>query len=298
MINETCLTNGYAALAMDLAGNGPAGPLSDGGPKDNHEMKFPAVSESETKDVWTYQAVAAVIRGHSLLLSRAEVDRSRTALTGISWGGYLTCIVAGLDHRFKAAVPVYGCGFINENSCWVDSKNFSSMTDDVRKRWIENFEPSRYLGQSQCPMLFMNGTCDFAYPLDSYQKSYNLVKTPVTVSIKINRPHGHIWKFPEVDAFIDSHLRKTELLLTLGAMKIDGGIASVEVTGPGAAVKAELDYTADSGPWQKRVWKTVPADINGGKVSVNLPQERPLVCYFYVTDKRGLAISNPHVELY
>jgi len=29
-------------------------------------------------------------------------------VTGISWGGYLTCIVAGIDDRLKAAVPVYG----------------------------------------------------------------------------------------------------------------------------------------------------------------------------------------------
>ena len=69
--------------------------------------------------LWTYHAVAAVIRGHSLLLAQKEVDPQRIGLTGISWGGYLTCIVAGLDDRLKVAVPVYGCGFLHENSCWL-----------------------------------------------------------------------------------------------------------------------------------------------------------------------------------
>jgi hypothetical protein len=236
--------------------------------------------------------VAAVIRGHSLLASLKEVDPKRTALTGISWGGYLTCIVAGLDHRFKAAVPVYGCGFIHEKSAWGDAY-FAKMPDDLKQRWVENFEPSRYLGQAQCPMLFINGTSDGAYPLESYQKSYNLVKTPVTLCIQINRPHGHIWTFPEVDAFIDSHLKKAAPLLEIGPMKVEGEKASAGISGTGTVAKAQLDYVL--GPL--RVWKSLPAEVSGRTVSVNLPVERPLVCYFHVTDQRGLAISNPHVEL-
>lgn len=286
------VNNGYAALAMDLAGKGPAGRLPDGGPDQGDDIKFRAFGPDEAKDVWTYQAVAAVIRGHSLLASLKEVDPKRMALTGISWGGYLTCIVAGLDHRFKAAVPVYGCGFIHEKSAWVDNC-FSKMPDDLKQRWVENFEPSRYLGQVQCPMLFMNGTSDFAYPLESYQKSYNLVKAPVTLCIQINRGHGHIWTFPEVDAFIDSYLKNGEPLLRIGPMKVEGEKASAAIAGTRTVAKAQLDYAI--GP--NRVWKSLPAEINGTTVSVNLPVERPLICYFYVTDRRGLSISTPHLEL-
>jgi len=284
--------NGYAAIAMDLAGNGPAGRLPDGGPDQGDDTKFRAFGPDEAKDVWTYQAVAAVIRGHSLLASLKEVDPNQTALTGISWCGYLTCIVAGLDHRFKAAVPVYGCGFIHEKSAWGDNY-FAKMADDLKQRWIENFEPSRYLGQAQCPMLFMNGTSDFAYPLDSYQKSYNLVKSPDALCIQINRGHGHIWTFPEVDAFIDCYLKKSEPLLKVGPMNVEGEKASAVIVGSATVTKAQLDYANA----KDRVWQSVPAEVNGKSVTVKLPVERPLVCYFHVTDQRGLAISNPHVEL-
>ena len=286
------VNNGYAALAMDLAGKGTAGRLPDGGPDQGDDVKFPVFGPNETRDVWTYQAVAAVIRGHSLLASLKEVDSNRTALTGISWGGYLTCIVVGLDHRFKVAVPVYGCGFIHEKSAWVDNY-FSKMPDDLKQRWVENFEPSRYLGQAQCPMLFMNGTNDFAYPLDSYQKSYNLVKSPVTLCIQINRGHGHIWTFPEVDAFINSHLNKGVPLLKIGPMEIAGDKAGAIISGSGTVAKVQLDYANA----KDRVWQSVPAVVNGKSVTVNLPAVRPIIFYFNVTDERGLAISNPHVEL-
>ena len=284
--------NGYGALAMDLAGKGPDGRLPDGGPDQGDNMKFRNFGPDETKDIWTYQAVAAVIRGHSLLASLKEVDPERTALTGISWGGYLTCIVAGLDHRFKAAVPVYGCGFIHEKSAWVDSC-FAKMADDLKQRWVENFEPSRYLGQARCPMLFVNGTSDFAYPLESYQKSYNLVKSPVTLSIQINRPHGHIWTFPEVDAFIDSYLKKNESLLNIGPTTVEGEHASAVFAGSGTVAKAQLDYATA----KDRVWQSLPAEVNGKSVTVKLPAVRPIIFYIKVTDERGLSISNPHLEL-
>ena len=47
------------------------------------------------------------------------VDPDRIGVTGISWGGYLTCIVAGVDPRFRFAAPVYGCGFLGDNSAWL-----------------------------------------------------------------------------------------------------------------------------------------------------------------------------------
>src|SRR5439155_22684356 len=114
--------------------------------------------------MWTYHAVAAVMRGHSLLRSLPNVDPERVGVTGISWGGYLTCIVAGVDNRFKAAVPVYGCGFLHENSVWLD--RFAKMTPEQRKRWTTLWDPSVYLPAVTMPILFVNGTNDFAYPLD------------------------------------------------------------------------------------------------------------------------------------
>ena len=137
----------------------------------------------------------------------------------------------------------------------------------------------------------MNGTNDFAYPLDSYQKSYNLVKSPVTLCIRINRGHGHIWTFPGVDAFINSHVNKGAPLLKIGPTEVAGDKATAIISGPGRAVKVQLDY-ADA---KERVWHSIPAEVNGKSVTANLPALRPIIFYFNVMDERGLSISNPHV---
>lgn len=287
---------GYAAIAIDLAGNGPAGRLADGGPPMSDEEIFRDFQPEEAKDMWTYHAVAAAIRAHSLLLSRPEVDSKRTALTGISWGGYLTCIVGPLDHRFKAAVPVYGCGFIHENSHWV-ATHFTKMNEDHRTRWVHHFDPSRYLAQAAAPMFFVNGTSDFAYPLDSYQKSYRLVESPVTLSVTINRPHGHYWNFKEVDTFIDSHLAQGDPLPTLGKIQMKATRVSSTVASKVAIAKAQLDYTTDNGPWLQRKWQTIPAESTGNTVTATVPDARPLVCYLLVTDEHGNPVSTEHLTL-
>src|SRR5437763_1717647 len=129
---------------------------------------------ADEKDMWTYHAVAAVIRAHSLLRSLPEVDPHRIGITGISWGGYLTCIVAGLDHRLQMAVPVYGCGFLGEDSVW-KTGSLARMSSEARQLWLREFDPSQYLNSVNCPILFLDGSNDFAYPLDSVRASYRLV---------------------------------------------------------------------------------------------------------------------------
>ncbi len=77
---------------------------------------FTNLSSGSVTDMWIYQAVAAVVRGVSVLTSIPQVDDARIGMMGISWGGYLTEIVSGVDDRLAFAMPVYGAGFFFENS--------------------------------------------------------------------------------------------------------------------------------------------------------------------------------------
>ena len=294
---------GYCALAMDLAGNGPNGRLPDGGPGQGDEEKFNDFKVDNTKDMWTYHAVAAVLRGHTMIASFPEVDRNKVAVTGISWGGYLTCIIAGLDDRLKAAVPVYGCGYLHENSVWKENR-LDKMDVVRREKWVRNFDPSSYLSGVTCPIMFINGTNDFAYPLDSYKKCYDLVKEKKTLCIKVRMPHGHIWTFKEVDAFIDSQLKAAKPLAKVDALKVIDGSAFVKVHHAVPIKKAMLHFATNEGPWQKRLWETIPATISNDVVSASndvvsakLPVGKPIVFYISIIDERDYEVSSNHLTM-
>ncbi|MEY3175878.1 MAG: hypothetical protein RLZZ436_3792 [Planctomycetota bacterium] len=285
---------GYAALAMDLAGHGPDGRLPDGGPDQSDESKFRSFEDDQIGDMWTWHAVSAVIRGHSLLAAQPAVDSQRIGITGISWGGYLTCIVSGLDDRLKAAVPVYGCGFLADNSVWREPR-FTPMSPELRERWVKHFDPSRYLSRVRCPILFLNGTNDFAYPMDSYRKSYELVSEEFRTIAMIPRlPHGHIWTFPEVDVFMDSQLKAGQPMAKLGPPQAAEDRVSAMVSGPVEIRQAHLHYTLDQGPWQKREWKELPAMLSAGEVSAVIP-DGATAFYLAVTDSREVTVSTAHL---
>jgi len=291
---------GYAALAMDTNGRGPDGKhMQDGGPEEDAEdiVKFQPFAASEAREMWTFQAVAAVILGHSWLASQPEVDPNRTGITGISWGGYLTLIATGLDDRFKVSVPVYGCGFLYENSYWVPQ--FQRMAEDQRRQWIELFDPSRYVGGIRCPILFINGTTDPVYPLDSYQKTYRQVPGRPYLSIRVGMAHSHEdgWAPPEIDAFVDSILKGGAPLTKLTEMELRQGQVRARLQSKVKVEAGQLHYTCEAGPWQKRKWHSVPARIKEQTITAELPEQRPLVYYLSVTDQRGLTVTTPHREL-
>ncbi len=236
---------GYAAIAMDLSGSRPIDPIYDdsgvpvpnqasksdtrtrlpnGGPDHGHVEKFDSIG-GDVDDDWPYHAVASVVRAHSLLRSFPEVIADRTAVTGISWGGYTTCLVASVDGRFKAAVPVYGCGFLYEGESV--QKPAIDKLDDRREQWIKAYDPSSLLVRCRVPILFVNGTNDVHYPLDSYQKSYDVVPGQKQMRIEVNMRHGHPpgWAPQEIGLFIDSFCRNgTPLPIPGAAVKEDGTI--------------------------------------------------------------------------
>jgi dienelactone hydrolase len=293
---------GYVALAMDLAGQRPIEGknahqrenrqrLTDGGPDQGDAEKFGRIDLAPGEQ-WSYHAIANVILGHSLLRSFREVDATRTAITGISWGGYLTCIAAGVDSRFRAAVPVYGCGFLHENSAWLD--RLKNMTPAQRERWITLWDPSRYLPSVAMPILFVNGTNDFAYPLDSYMKSFDAVRGEKQLRVTVNLPHSHPagWAPNEIARFIDQHLRGGEPLPTLSEPREDGGSYIFSCSSKPGLARADLHWTRENSPINKRIWQSQSLVIDRDSIRVTAPEPGTTAWFITVTDAAGGTISS------
>ena len=290
---------GYAAIAMDTCGcvsnngyrNHPrhawGGPPGWGG--------FNQVKDAIT-DQWPYHAVAAAIKGHSLLRSFPEVDSGRVGVTGISWGGYLTCIVAPLDTRFTFAVPVYGCGSFR------DIPILGLPAGEERERWLSLWDPLLYLPAAKMPFLWVTGSNDFAFPMDALKKSYRLLNVPSTLCVRVRMPHGHggAGENPaEIFAFAESIVNNGTPLPKISAPARDGRKASVRVTQvKPAPFTAELNYTRATGAWKERLWETLPAqaDTATGLVTAELP-EGTTVYYFNLTLPANLVVSSEHQDI-
>lgn len=286
---------GYAAIAMDLSGNGPNGKrLVNGGPDQGSKFKYNI--DSALNKQWVYHSVANVILAHSLLAKFPEIDTKRTAITGISWGGFLTCIITGVDHRFKVAVPVYGCGFIDEPGGYFYDNDMKRISPEVKAKWTAQYGPEHYVGKATMPFLWVNGTNDQFYPPTIFSKTYDLVKTAKNYRITTTMIHGHEpgWAPKEIGLFIDSYLTKGKSLPVISSISLKEKVEAKVKTETGLN-HASLSYTTDTNlPFKDRKWNTVSAKIQGNHIVADAPPTNTTIWILNATDDNGSIVSSSY----
>jgi len=304
---------GYAAIAFDNCGGVPrenGKPSANGGrwatKWDRHPFSGPAgwdegyrhVDDPVT-DQWAYHAVADGIRARVFLASLPGVDASRIGVTGLSYGGYLTCLIASVDPAFAFAAPVYGCGFIREHSAWS-----GLLTGDAGAKWGTLWEPALFLPHATCPFLWVDSTSDHHYPLDSVKKSAALTKGTTHFAVIKDLVHGHVeGEAPEeIAAFADWVVKGCPAPVSFGPVSTDGGVLEADFRADGRKIaKAEFVWTTDTADdWSLRTWQARPIegfDPASGHVQTFYPSDA--TCYFVnLTDEAGLVHSSDWVLAY
>ena len=277
---ELWAKRGYAAIAMDTCGSIPVrvpgtkfdwissgigGPRGWGG--------FANVND-DIKDQWPYHAVSTVVRSHSFLRAQSGVDSERIGITGLSWGGFLTCLSAAVDKRFKLAVPVYTCAFYDTIGSAEERRK--TIGDVKWRRWLDLWDPKHYIPEIDMPIMWLSGTNDRSFPYGSLRKTFPLVKAPLDVVIRPRMPHGHTagWSPKEILAYADSFFRNGLKLPKVSAPVAAGNTAVARFeSGEGfmAPVAAELHYTTADGKWENRLWRCRPARMEGASAIADMP---------------------------
>ena len=243
-----------------------------------------------------FRSVANVILAHSLLLSFPEVNADKTVITGISWGGYLTCLAASLDNRFKAASPVYGCGFYSD--C-VFRSDLAKMTPTDSLKWLKYFDPSTYLAYAKPPFLFINGNKDAWFYVSAYHKTYSLIKPEqrtVTIFPDMKHSHAEGWAPDEIKCFFESVLNDGyPLVKTLEVQHSDSVLIlpfQTNITVSSASFYYSNDLT---GLNTKREWKELKATVDNKTKTIICKKPEFKIGFFTLKDVRNLSVSSEFV---
>jgi len=111
------------------------------------------------------QLIIDLRRAIDLLMARPDVDLERIAYLGVSYGGAMGGLLAGIDHRPQAYVLIVGDGgFVTHQT---NPENLSlplNEFSEVYKTWIDAMwpiEPIHYVSHAApTPLLFQNATRD------------------------------------------------------------------------------------------------------------------------------------------
>ena len=184
---------GYVALALDMFGNMLNDSLQKvvnplGGPNEYHSGSLND-NPYDYQNSWVYHSVTNVVLCHNYLRSLSNVNADKIGVTGISWGGYITNIVSGVDNRFSAFAPVYGSGYAYDDTKWAGS----AFGGENRQAWIDRFDPSSYVKFNAKPTLYVSGIDDNCFALHNRVKTYALAQGDVYFSQRSDLAHGDYW---------------------------------------------------------------------------------------------------------
>lgn len=285
---------GYIAISIALEGQIPGDKIDNSkGTKDYQSLSnsgparigfFNDVNDDNLQDQWFYHAVADVILANSLLSSFPEVESNNIGITGISWGGIITNVVTGIDNRFKFSIPVYGCGFLQETPLY--KRLLGNLNNETQAFYLNNWEPSLYVPLQKQPTLFVNGTNDKHFTMNSFTKTYEASSNEKYLHIEHEMRHGHGpgWNPKEIYNFADYCIKKTEKPIAIQFNKIKKNNQLI-YNYKGTVKEAYLYYTTDTADWGEKNYEWIEAATivsNDHKtIQVNLPDNA--VAYFVNT---------------
>ncbi|BBI30829.1 alpha/beta hydrolase family protein [Cohnella abietis] len=268
------MDRGYAAIAMDLEGQVPFQLKEQEGTTEwpSHSWSGPvkqgvfADYRMPVEDQWMYHAVSAAVLAHSLIRSIPGVDKSQIGMTGISWGGIITSLVAGLDKRLSYAMPIYGCGFLYEPGTGY-GLGFAAMPPTEADRFRLLWDPSTYLPESHLPMLWLNGSNDSHFPLSIFIKSYELNKncnpnSRLSLHHGLGHSYSDAWACEEPYAFADSVTKGNPSFVDIMEVDQQRDWVGVRYASSIPVEKAILYWCRDDSDWRTARWEPIPAQLD------------------------------------
>src|SRR3989339_62966 len=284
--------HGYAVLTIDLPGKGTL--RSDKSRSTGPDMDVPTLLRVSPDPSYNYlyHAVRAARGTISFLESRAEVDKTKIGMLGLSWGGVITLIVNGVDKRLASAIPVFGSGYLDQGSTW-QGRFDQWMSDADKKTYNRRFDAKNYLKSQHAPVLYMTGSNDHCFYIPNFIKSYrNMPPGQATLTIY---PNGkHTVNAAMLNTFLhwfNVTLKKTEppfSKITIEKIKNQKGFLMLKLSHDGTL------YYSKSGVDRWTVKKWLPINSSGGWGKIPKELLSPEIIFFAgVRDGRGVLVTTP-----
>ncbi len=245
------------------------------------------------EEQWFFYYIADTIIANSIMRADKRINSDKIGITGVSWGGRATICY---DSRFAFAVPVYGCGYLNESK----GIFYSIMSD---KGVADVWEPSLLLSEVKMPVLWVSGDSDIFFSADALTKSAVTTENSELIIIP-NMPHGQnpAAYSNEVYRYVQAQNYGGDSNIKVKKISFDGRRAIMTLDIPADVecvsisvyyMKGEIEYTEENElitPWQKSC-----GIVHGSNAYVQIPEGAK---YFYVsvTGMVGNIFKNDYVH--
>jgi dienelactone hydrolase len=133
------------------------------------------------------QLIKDLQRAVDVLREKANVDDERIAYLGVSYGGAMGALFAGIERRIKAAVLVVGDGGLVSHFTGPEDSNgtLANLSCETRTYWLRDMtpiEPIRFIPHASPTALFLqSGRVDDLVPAADAQALHTAAPQPNTI---------------------------------------------------------------------------------------------------------------------
>ncbi|MBI2395496.1 MAG: S9 family peptidase [Deltaproteobacteria bacterium] len=148
---------------------------------------------------WGGKPAEDVLRATDALIARGFVDEERVAITGGSYGGYLTCWLATQTDRFRCAIAhaavfnlstLYGSDVTQGTDLEMGAVPWGDQAArDLFARW----DPARASHGYRTPMLVIHGELDYRVPVTHGLELYGILKAKGVEARLVYYPDENHW---------------------------------------------------------------------------------------------------------
>ena len=140
---------------------------------------------------WGEVAMDDIMTGVDVLLEKGFVDEDRMAITGGSYGGYMTAWIIGHSDRFKAAVSQRGVYNLisfygtSDIPILISSDYSVEPWEDHEKLWYHS--PVAYADKVKTPLLIIHAENDFRVPIEQGEQLFAWVRRATDTPVEMLR---------------------------------------------------------------------------------------------------------------
>lgn len=296
----------YAAITFDwtgdmdgkIAGKRPFSSFGKDTKRNNNDAMFPTDgADSRVRDI-----IISARRAIDYLEQQPECDAKKLGVSGISWGGLSTWLLAGVEPRVTAIAPVYLGGKFGPQPYRLTGPLIYCQEPD-RKLWLDRFDPANHWSKHPVPVLFLTGSNDIFFPLPGVIRLLSALPGEETLVVYPNVNHSLAFaeiqkqQLPWFNAKLKGAADRRPILAELS---VDGKTVKGKIAGP-AETKLTLYYLWSSGPAAfddpKQEFKSRTVDKTQNNFSFDLPDAAPAaaqkyLCWYLMAENAGLMSSS------
>jgi len=147
--------------------------------------------QTDLHSAWGDVAMEDIMAGVDAMVAKGFVDEERMAVTGGSYGGYMTGWIIGHSNRFKAAVSqrgVYNLSSFYGTSdvpILISSEFDTEPWEDFAKLWEHS--PLAYAHQITTPTLIIHSENDFRVPIEQAEQFFAWIRRATDTPVRLLR---------------------------------------------------------------------------------------------------------------